>query len=822
MPTASQTISQRIADAAGRDFVGRRQELELLRPAADARDDAPVLVAFVHGPGGIGKSRLLEVAAGAVPEGTTVMRLDCRAIEPTPAGLLGAMAEALGAPRADADLARVARLVRGVPGRIVLTLDTYERLAILDTWVRQALLPAMPDSLLTIIAGRDPPVAGWLTTPGWAGLVRRLHLGPLGQADAMLMLRSRGLGELQAARVNAFARGHPLALELAAAAVRDDPALRIGTGPPPVVIGRLLDALVADLPERTIETLEASSTARRVTEPILRALLDREDVRDEFDALRRLPFVELTRDGLVLHDVVREVIAGDLAARDPEAHARYRRRAWRYFEDRARRPRSEGLWEVTADLIYLIGNPVLRNACFPVGSSEHAVEPAVAADGPAILGIVGTHEPPGPAALLARWWARHPASFAVARGPDAAIGAFVQVAEISGIDRSLMDDDPVARAWAAHLGATPPREGDRVLAMRRWLGRDSGEMLSPAVGSCWLDVKRVYMELRPRLSRLYSVMSDFDELAPIFVPLGFAPVGDPVDLGGVRQQPVWLDFGDGSVNGWLTRLVNAELGAAEEAVLAAPGGEGVQTLTPREREVLALIAEGLSNRGIGRRLVIRTERPSAPREASHVTVRRRDRHPRDPRHGAELLVAGPGLPDGERVAELQGHRARRDRDPQQVQGADRALGVRRHAVPVLRPLPRRGGAPVRRHRGGDRRGRPDGEAHDGLEHLPERDRHRLRRVRGGGRPDHRLRALEGGRARRVGHVRLTRTRAEVVTLVATWRELSALAAGARMAHGLMLADANAPAEARDMLARVLADYDAACARLGREETGSPG
>lgn len=71
-------------------------------------------------------------------------------------------------------------------------------------------------------------------------------------------------------------------------------------------------------------------------------------------------------------------------------------------------------------------------------------------------------------------------------------------------------------------------------------------------------------------------------------------------------------------------------------------------------------------------------------------------------------------------------------------------------------------------------------------------------------------------------MRLTRTRAEVVTLVATWRELSALAAGARMAHGLMLADANAPAEARDMLARVLADYDAACARLGREEAGSPG
>ena len=59
-----------------------------------------------------------------------------------------------------------------------------------------------------------------------------------------------------------------------------------------------------------------------------------------------------------------------------------------------------------------------------------------------------------------------------------------------------------------------------------------------------------------------------------------------------------------------------------------------------------------------------------------------------------------------------------------------------------------------------------------------------------------------------------------MTLGATWLELSALAAAARMAHGLMLADANAPAEARDLLARVLADDDAACARPAREETGS--
>src|SRR5258705_7723141 len=37
-------------------------------------------------------------------------------------------------------------------------------------------------------------------------------------------------------------------------------------------------------------------------------------------------------------------------------------------------------------------------------------------------------------------------------------------------------------------------------------------------------------------------------------------------------------------------------------------------------------------------------------------------------------------------------------------------------LPLLRLLPRRGGAAIRRHRGGDQRDRVDCQAHDGMEH----------------------------------------------------------------------------------------------------------
>jgi DNA-binding CsgD family transcriptional regulator len=177
----------------------------------------------------------------------------------------------------------------------------------------------------------------------------------------------------------------------------------------------------------------------------------------------------------------------------------------------------------------------------------------------------------------------------------------VQVAELGSVASEILRDDPIAASWMAHLGRVPAAPGDRVLGMRRWLGRDTGEAGSPEVGACWLDVKRVYMELRPRLSRLYSTIVDLERQGPIFIPLGFAPLGDEIDLGGACFRPVWLEFGEGSVDGWLSRLIDAEVGA-EEADLAATAVRN--GLTRREVEVLRLIADGCSNREIGVRLYI--------------------------------------------------------------------------------------------------------------------------------------------------------------------------------------------------------------------------
>ena len=192
MPGA-RTISDVVSAAAERDFVGRQDEVALLRDAAAA--GAPrLLVVFVTGPGGIGKSRLVRAALDDRAGGGGAGSCDCGAIEPTPGRVPGrARRRRRLRPRPSPRSRRPRRRSAADGRRAVLALDNYERFVLLDTWLRQVFLPGMPGSLLTVIAGRDTPGAAWLAAPGWAGLVHELRLGPLSQSESIALLRRRGV-----------------------------------------------------------------------------------------------------------------------------------------------------------------------------------------------------------------------------------------------------------------------------------------------------------------------------------------------------------------------------------------------------------------------------------------------------------------------------------------------------------------------------------------------------------------------------------------------------------------------------------------------------
>lgn len=575
--------------------------------AAIAADPPPFVVAYVHGPGGVGKSRLVRALAEVVGPTTFCVSLDCARIEPTARGFLRALAHAVDQDQPDPDASTLAELLGDRAQRTLLVLDVYETFGLMDAWLRTTFLPQLPETVMTVIAGRNAPSPAWLTTAGWEGLFREIELRGLPPDDAHRMLVRRGLSDDEAHRVAGFAQGHPLALELAAAALRADPDMEIRSGPPPRVVEQLSAAFLAELPADVSEAAEAASTVRRITHPMLDALLGGGADPTLLGGLRDLPFVEATPDGLVFHDLVRDTISAHLARRDPGRHRRYRRRAWRLLISESHGTAALNLWQHTADLLFLFQNPYVREAFFPAGSAEISIEAAGPEDVPAVLEITA-ESAPEELTIVQRWWELHPEAFYVARDVSGAVAGFHLLIESRAVDAGVAAVDPVTRAWLDHLVGAPVGETERVLFYRRWLSRSVGEGPSAAQAASFLDVKRTYLELRPSLRRVYAAARDLAAYVPTLGPIGFAPLPEAdVDVGGAVLHTAVLDFGPESVDGWLRRLIGVELGEDLDAEDPVHGGlpEGTVTILFADIADSTLLTERLGDepfRSLARRL----------------------------------------------------------------------------------------------------------------------------------------------------------------------------------------------------------------------------
>src|SRR5690606_22090006 len=121
---------------------------------------------------------------------------------------------------------------------------------------------------------REPPSAGWIATPGWQHLSQRIALGPLEEDNAIELLVRAGVDRNEATRINRFASGHPLALQLAAAAFSAGDDLLPEDRAIPQVVAELTRVYLRDVDDtRTRRALEAASVVRRTTVPLLRAMI---------------------------------------------------------------------------------------------------------------------------------------------------------------------------------------------------------------------------------------------------------------------------------------------------------------------------------------------------------------------------------------------------------------------------------------------------------------------------------------------------------------------------------------------------------------------
>jgi len=543
--TLGTLLRDRAASLAGRD----RERAALLDLVSG---DGGPLVTVVHGIAGVGKTALLHAfAADAGAAGVRTVVLDGREIEPSAAGFLAALGGAV--ERESGATEDPAAALGALAGRVVLAIDTYERLAVLDGWLGGTLVPSLPANVRVVLAGRTPPSAGWIRRYG--DLLATLPVRNLAPADAEAVLRRAGVD----AELNRIARGHPLALQLAATTDPDRPGAPLPGDAVDAIVEQLGALYLDRLDAPTRRALAAASVTRRTTLALLEAMLPDDPPWEAFERLRRLPFVQLGADGLVVHDTMHAVAGALLRAADPAAHRRYRAAAWTCLRRELREAPRDALWRCTADLLFLVDRPIVREFFFPAIAHDRAVDPARPGDWPAIADLAA-RDGDTDLDLLAAWWAAVPDGFAVVRDGDGVMTGFRCVAERDEVPAALVRRDPIAGRWREHLRQDPVPRANRVLFVRWAALAEDPSSPSATQAALLLDMKRAYLAQRPRLRRTYAPLPlwyGVDGLCAM--ALGYVALPGEPDALPARERSLYNDYGPRSIDGWLVDLAATEL-----------------------------------------------------------------------------------------------------------------------------------------------------------------------------------------------------------------------------------------------------------------------
>ena len=449
-----------------------------MRSALDTSEPS-FSVLFVHGPGGIGKSSLLDVIARLAEEaGAIVARVDGRMLSPTPPGLLEELSRRLSVPEGDGAIV-------GNGDRVVVIVDTYERLAPLDDWVRTRLLPRLPASALTIIAGRSAPDPAWRADPGWGELLRVVSLRNLTPAESSEFLSKSDVDESVHRPILQVTHGHPLGLALLADVASGGGEIAVDPLTPDLVaalLRRFTDSVPSDLHRRA---LEVCALARATTEALLRDVLEVDDAHDLFAWLRGLSFVYSGSDGLYPHDLARDVLDADLRWRDPDAYKRVfhrvRLQLHRHLESATGREQQQAVF----DLKFVFRN--LSDVLSPVdweSWGEFYPERASEADREAIVSIVLAAEGRESAVIAEHWLDRQPEGFFVLRHQDGAVRGFLALLDLTRAAGEDIAADPGARAaWDFANGHSPARLGETITQTRFVIDRESYQDPSPTLNA---------------------------------------------------------------------------------------------------------------------------------------------------------------------------------------------------------------------------------------------------------------------------------------------------------------------------------------------------
>jgi replication-associated recombination protein RarA len=244
-------------------FTGREKELQLFKSIVQQPHLSTFLL-YIYGPGGQGKTTLSrEYAAFCKEQEIHTIQIDGRDINAAPDDMLATLQQVLQTND------NVFDALQAKGDKVVLFIDTYEKLTPIDDWLRQEFLPQMPDNVLTVLTGRKAPSKNWVLDQGWQQLMKTLQVRNLSPAESRQFLIRRNVPESEVEKILDFTHGHPLALNVVADTYAQQPGRQFNLDESPDMVRTLLESFVQKAPSPAHRiALEISAIVYITTESV--------------------------------------------------------------------------------------------------------------------------------------------------------------------------------------------------------------------------------------------------------------------------------------------------------------------------------------------------------------------------------------------------------------------------------------------------------------------------------------------------------------------------------------------------------------------------
>lgn len=566
----SPSLADRLIEARHARFVGRNGELSVFESALSA-DSLPFFIFHIFGPGGVGKTTLLqEFALLSEQYGARPIYIDARHMDISP----DAFIKTLGASLGHNNGASIPDLLDASSQRTVILIDTYEALTPLDGWLRTTFLPQLPDTVLTVLAGRNPPDAGWQGDAGWQDLVRVISLRNLSQEESRAFLNKRGLPTDEQPGILEFTHGHPLALSLVAEVFSQRGQVGFRPEESPDVVKTLMERFVQQVPGPAHRAaLEACALVRITTEALLGEMLAMpasgpasEGTHALFNWLRELSFIESSAEGIFPHDLARETLATDLRWRNPDWYVELHHRARKYYTDRLSQTSGLTQQRLMLDTVFLHRENAVIRSFFDWQTTGSMIPYALEeSDVPALEKMVAKHEGEESAKLAVHWFGLYPQNVTVWRDAAGSPLGFVLSLPLHMLDDGEAKLDPAVERTRTYLENFAPLRVDEVATLFRfWMARDTYQSISPIQSLIFIQVAKHYLTT-PGLAFTFFPCADPDFWAAIlsYAELTRLPNAD-FEMGSKHYGVYGHDWRAMTPAAWIARLAEKEVGVTTQ------------------------------------------------------------------------------------------------------------------------------------------------------------------------------------------------------------------------------------------------------------------